>query len=173
MIIVTAHSALQDAGYLVTRRSGALDNIQFEDAAVLGWLVVYLTAEEILSEWRDAQDAFLREYAVELRRTPEKAWNMYLVLLTAEQPSPITRRRLGAVEEDFSGMRKIAGAGIALPADVFHALAPLLPLKSVTLENESFADRVRKAAALDEGTFAALVAADVEQLLAALLEERK
>ena len=173
MIIEIAHNALHDAGYFVTRRSDAFDTILFEDTAILGLLVVYPTAENIASEWRNTQDAFLREYALELRRSPEKAWNTYLVLLTAEQPTPVTRRRLSVVEEDFSGMRKIAAAGVLSSADVSHALAPLLPLKSVTLQNESFTDRIRKAVAWDEDTFAALASGDVQQLLTAVLEDRK
>src|SRR3546814_1880078 len=65
-----------------------------------------------------------------LRRSCTKAWNTYLVLLTPESADYAKAGSLGAIEEDLSGTRKIARAGIQNPADLSAALLPLLPLQS-------------------------------------------
>jgi hypothetical protein len=171
MIIETAQLALEEAGYLVTRRPGDNDTFIFEDSAVLGLLKVCPTADLIVSEWQRIQDQFLREFAIALRRVPLKAWNTYLVMLTAQHPPAFLRRRLAVIEEDFAGMRKIAASEVLSPDDVSRALAPLLPVTPVTLGNEDFTARLRKALPLDDAGFDALLKGDVERLFVSLLEE--
>jgi hypothetical protein len=171
MIIETAQLALEEAGYIVMRRPGDHGAFTFEDSAVLGLLKTCPSADFIFSEWQRVQDEFLREFAGPLRRVPLKAWNTYLVLLTPEPPTVQLRRRLAVIEEDFAGMRKIAVAEVLSSSDVTRALAPLLPVTPVALDDESFAARLRKAVPLDDAGFDALLNCDVERLVVSFLEE--
>src|SRR3546814_16237775 len=83
-----------------------------------------------MESWSKDSDQAISTYQFGLRRSGTKAWNTYLVLLTPESADYAKAVSLGAIEEDLSGPRKIARAGIQNPADLSDARPPLLPLQS-------------------------------------------
>jgi hypothetical protein len=172
VILETAQQLLETAGYDVFRNPGDEAELLFEDASLLGLLCVCPSAGFIAENWRRRQDRFLRETAQALRNSPEKAWNTYLVLLTTEATTDDHVRTLAMIEEDFTAMRKIAMSGVLSENDVLHALAPLLPTRTVTVPNERLVERLQKALALSEGAFGALVRNEPELLTSLLLEDK-
>ena len=132
---------LSAAGYDVTSTTG---NVRFEDASVLGFVAEFASVAALLDEWIHAEETFLREHAVELRRDRRKAWNVYSILLTQERASAEQTKRLIAVEENFQATRKIARAGIAIDRDIDNALGVLLPIRHrVSLSSENALDLLR------------------------------
>src|SRR3546814_2679164 len=97
---------------------------------LLGFVCVYDSSAELMESWSKDSDQAISTYQFGLRRSGTKAWNTYLVLLTPESADYAKAVSLGAIEEDLSGTRKIARAGIQNPADLSAALLPLLPLQS-------------------------------------------
>lgn len=172
MILETAQQLLENAGYDVFRKPGENGQLFFEDASLLGLLSVCPSADFICGHWQGLQDSFLRETAHALRNSPEKAWNTYLVLLTAEATTHDKTRPLAMIEEDFSAMRKIAVSGVLSKDDVLHALAPLLPMRSVTVPNTRLVERLQRALLLSEVAFKALEQGDDELLASLLLEDK-
>ena len=129
------------AGYDVTSTTS---HVRFEDASVLGFVAEFATVAALLDEWKNAEETFLREHAVELRRDRRKAWNVYSILLTHERASAEQTERLIAVEENFQATRKIARAGITIDRDIDNALGVLLPIRHrVSLSSENALDLLR------------------------------
>ena len=139
-VLERAARALVSAEFTV-KQYGA--EVRFEDPSVLGFAVEFATVEDLLQQWRGAEERFLRTNAAALRTDRRKSWNIYSVLLTAGQSSPELAKRLLAVEEDFRSTRKVARSGLATDRDVEDALLPLLPLRHrVSLQPEEALARV-------------------------------
>jgi hypothetical protein len=78
-----------------------------------------------------------------LRAAGAKAWNVYSVFLTAEQPS-YRQRAIERIEEDFALTRKIARAAIRTTDDLESALLPLTAVKAQpSLADANFEARLR------------------------------
>lgn len=123
-ILDEADRLLVGDGY-ETRRDGE-STLIFEDATVLGYLIEFADAGELIRDWRGKEQAFLGTNSAALRRDPTKAWNVYSIFLTSEATSEEIKAHLSNVEEDLAATRKIARAGMQSRADVRRALAPLL-----------------------------------------------
>ena len=110
-----------------------LDNVlsvaTFESDTVLGFLCCYETPSLLLANWANETAAILKRSQLLLRRSNEKAWNVYFVLLAEAPASHGEILALGAIEEDLVGTRKIARAGTAAESDLLWALLPLLPMQ--------------------------------------------
>jgi hypothetical protein len=128
-----ADAVLRRAGYSTASATTELgDLVRFEDDAVLGFLRVFPTAQDLVTRWRSAERADLAESASRLRAAPIKAWNVYSVFLALAPASPEDAREIDRIEEDFTSTRKIARAGIAALPDIERALLPILPLATLT-----------------------------------------
>nr|WP_315594881.1 hypothetical protein [uncultured Cupriavidus sp.] len=115
----------------------------FENAALMGFVHVFETADALLSAWKENQKLALARHAASLRGAGAKAWNVYSVFLTPDQDAR-RGREIERIEEDFSLTRKIARASIATAADVEKALLPLLSIRSKPLLGASnFETRLR------------------------------
>jgi hypothetical protein len=136
MIDILSSSAhlLSEAGFSVQPVSvGGRAALVFEDATVLGFLLVYDTPSKLIELWARDADIAVASYQFGLRRAGQKAWNTYLVLLASSAPDYARSIRLSAIEEDLTGTRKLARANIADIADLRAALLPLLPLQSAPM----------------------------------------
>lgn len=130
-ILTSCEATLRAYGYLTERAViGSRDCIGFEDDTVLGFILAYDGCSALIDGWRTDSAAVISHYQFGLRKSGAKAWNAYLVLLTAEVADHAKSMALSAVEEDLSGTRKIVRAGLADGADIEAALLPLLPLQS-------------------------------------------
>jgi hypothetical protein len=115
----------------------------FENAALMGFIHVFDTADALLGKWRANQQGALARHAASLRGAGAKAWNVYSVFLTPDQDDR-RGREIERIEEDFSLTRKIAKASITTPDDVEKALLPLLSIRSKPLLGASnFETRLR------------------------------
>lgn len=125
-IAAQAEGVLRDAGYdtwntpLVTC---------FENSAVIGFLHVYDSPEQLLVRWEASQQAVLSRYGAALRTAGAKAWNVYSVFLAPGAPS-VRQREIEQIEENFVLTRKIVRTGIRLHEDVARALLPLVAIKA-------------------------------------------
>lgn len=172
-ILDMAARRLSAAGYDVTSTTG---NVRFEDASVLGFVAEFASVAALLDEWIHAEETFLREHAVELRRDRRKAWNVYSILLTQERASAEQTKRLIAVEENFQATRKIARAGIAIDRDIDNALGVLLPIRHrVSLSSENALDllRDRLSALPPSAVHSMLVGGNGEDIADALVREEE
>ena len=139
-----AEIILREAGYDTWLWTGASPAVTcFENAALIGFVHVFASAEELLASWETAQQAVLSRHTVALRAAGAKAWNVYSVFLTAEQASP-QQRAIERIEEDFSLTRKIARTAVRTPDDLELALLPLTSVKAQPLLGDAnFEARLR------------------------------
>lgn len=100
----------------------------FEGQTVMGFVVHYPSVTALLDSWRGDLDALVSRFRFGIRRADRKAWNTYGVLLADGHADPSEQSRLGLIEEDLTGTRKIARA-IGDGSDLERAILPLLPLQ--------------------------------------------
>jgi hypothetical protein len=117
--------------------------ICFENAAIIGFVHVFPSTEDLLTRWKEAQNIVLSRHGPALRVAGAKAWNVYSVFLTEEQ-APARQRAIERIEEDFTLTRKIARAGVRTQDDLEHTLLPLAAVRAQPLISETdFEDRFR------------------------------
>jgi hypothetical protein len=130
-LLTTSANLLRDAQFSVERVAIAgRTALAFEDRTVLGFLFAYEDPQEGLERWARDAEAAVRQHQFALRRAGQKAWNTYILVLCSALPDHRSSIALSAIEEDLTGTRKIARAGIADVADLRSALLPLLPLQN-------------------------------------------
>ena len=105
----------------------------FEDESTLGFLFDYPDAEALLSAWTVDIAKAAAGQSLALRRSGQKAWNVYAIFLGGGSPSETDAMRLSLIEEDLTATRKIARAGLHDAPDVREALLTLLPLQNAPL----------------------------------------
>lgn len=143
-IFTQAEILLRDAHYETWTWSGSSGPVTcFENAALMGFLHVFDTADTLLGTWRANQQGALTRHAGSLRGAGAKAWNVYSVFLTPDHDAR-RGREIERIEEDFSLTRKISRGSITTADDVETALLPLLSLRSKPLLGASnFETRLR------------------------------
>lgn len=143
-IATQAEIVLREAGYDTWPWTGASPAVTcFENAAIIGFVHVFQSADELLRGWEAAQQVVLSRHSAALRAAGAKAWNVYSVFL-AEVQTPEQQRSVERIEENFSLTRKIARAGVRTPDDVERALLPLTAVKAQPiLSDTDFQDRLR------------------------------
>jgi hypothetical protein len=92
------------------------------------WCTVFETAEELLGAWQSVQAAAIQRTQA---LTPEKSWELYLVLATELDAAMDTEPDLEAVRRDTSYARKVLAIGLEglELAQVANYLAPIKPLQ--------------------------------------------
>lgn len=128
---VEVEGQLVNAGYAVGSMKTTIGNVTtFENDTILGFVIYYQTVDELLQKWQTEGDIVLQSAQFSLRRAGTKAWNTYLVYLADAQGEYGQQIRLGSIEEDLVGTRKIARSGLSESLDYRSALLPLLPLQN-------------------------------------------
>jgi hypothetical protein len=130
-ILTVSAEVLTEAGF-TTGRVSIYDReaLAFEDATVLGFLFAYSNSAELIGAWEKDASRAIADHQFGLRRAAQKAWNAYVVLVAAEAGDYSHSAALAAIEEDLTGTRKIARAGVHDIADLRAALLTLLPLQA-------------------------------------------
>lgn len=130
-ILESSNGLLKEAGFSAERVFiSQRETLVFEGDTVLGFIFVYESSDALMKSWSADSGAAISTYQFGLRRSGSKAWNAYLFLLTPEPSDYASAVSLSAIEEDLSGTRKIARAGVQDVAVLGDALLPLLPLQS-------------------------------------------
>lgn len=143
-ISTQAEILLRDAQYETWTWTGQAGAVTcFENAALMGFIHVFDTADALLSTWTATQQLSLARHAALLRGAGAKAWNVYSVFLTPDQDAR-RGREIERIEENFSLTRKIARYSIKSAVDVENALLPLLSVRFKPLLGASnFETRLR------------------------------
>lgn len=143
-ILTQTEILLRDAQYETWAWTGSAGPVTcFENAALMGFVHVFNSADALLGTWKENQQIALARHAASLRGAGAKAWNVYSVFLTPDQDARLGRE-IERIEEDFSLTRKIARASITTPDDAEKALLPLLPIRSKpSLGASNFETRLR------------------------------
>lgn len=143
-IATQAEVLLREAGYETWTWTGVAPAvICFENAALIGFVHVFPSANDLLESWQGAQTATLSRHGPALRAAGAKAWNVYSVFLTEEQV-PTRQREVERIEEDFALTRKIARAGVRTHDDLERTLLPLRAVRAQPLPSDTdFEDRLR------------------------------
>jgi hypothetical protein len=143
-IATQAEVVLRQAEYNTWRSTGVSPPVTcFENATLLGFIHVFASLDELMAHWESRQQVTLARHAVALRTAGVKAWNVYSIFLTAEEPSS-RLRALQQIEENFSLTRKIARVAIRTAEDVERALLPLTAVKvQPLLADADFKSRLR------------------------------
>ncbi len=145
MIDIGTHAEiiLREAQYETWRWSGTNPAVVcFESQALVGFLHIFVTVDDLLAKWQEAQQGVLAVHISAMRNSGPKAWNVYSVFLT-EDMTP-SRFSLERIEENFALTRKIARSGIRTVDDLENALLLLLPIKSQPkISNSDFESRLR------------------------------
>ena len=130
-LLQSARQTLVEAEFSVETVSvSGRDALVFENDTSLGFLLAYPDAADLFAHREGDARQLIARYTPELRASDGKAWNTYVVWLAGGAVDAETRTRLAVLEEDLSGTRKIAEAGLATASDVEGALLNLLPLQS-------------------------------------------
>jgi hypothetical protein len=139
-----AEILLRGAGYSTyPPERGDVSVTRFESEALIGFLYVFASSNELLQVWRQAQSQSLARYQPALRLAGDKAWNIYSVFLCQDASAELGPQ-IERIEEDFTLTRKIARSGIKVPADLRWALLPLLPLSSrATIAESDYVARLQ------------------------------
>jgi len=137
---------LRDAGYSVGLVEVAgTQVISFEDDSLVGFCTVFDSTNALLSEWHDRELKILARFAPGLRVSGEKAWNVYVVFLTADAAGEQQDRLIHWIEEDLDRTRKIASANITTREELVQALLAILPLRQQpVIEPEDATDRLKR-----------------------------
>jgi hypothetical protein len=135
---------LRESGYETWTWTGATPAvICFENAALIGFVHVFQSANDLLMRWQEVQNTVLSYHGAALRAAGAKAWNVYSVFLTEEQ-APTQQRAVERIEEDFALTRKIARASVRTKDDLERTLLPLITLRAQPLISDTdFEDRLR------------------------------
>ncbi|RYD68595.1 MAG: hypothetical protein EOP58_00090 [Sphingomonadales bacterium] len=121
---------LHEAGYSVAALTEAdIRYLAFEGDTVLGFVLAFDDADVLIERWHQDSQRVLKASQFGLRRAETKSWNAYVVLLTDGPSDYASTIRLGTVEEDLTGTRKIARAGVVSDDDMRGALLPLLAMQ--------------------------------------------
>jgi len=174
-LIGDSSELLVSAAYRVERSPGPKGGevLIFEDDVYLGFVLAYATADDLIKNWQDDSRAVTARYSLALRRSGDKAWNVYLVLLASSPNSARTQTLLAEIEEDLVGTRKIVRVGVSSVAELKAAFLPLLrlqappKLEAVDMPSEI---RLRASEVESKGIDAFLSSAD-ESVVLQLLEE--
>jgi len=130
-ILTASAELLTESGYEASRGSvNGREFIAFEDETVLGFLFAYADISSLVECWAQNERQVIRDHQFVLRRSGQKAWNIYVAFLTEATSDYAFSVRLIAIEEDIGGTRKVARAGIRDSFDLRGALLPLLPLQA-------------------------------------------
>ena len=118
--------------------------LAFENATVLGFVITYGSPASLLASWRADDAALISEHQLGFRRAQAKAWNAYSIFLASDPANYGETVALNAIEEDLTGTRKIARAGIGDIEQLRAALLPLLPIQHApTLEAVDMPTEIR------------------------------
>jgi hypothetical protein len=144
--ISTTQTILRDAGFetriISLQKFSAL---RFEDESILGFVIVFLDAQSLLSEWQQLETGLVRRYAESFRLAGDKAWNVYTVLICTSDASPEDLRRIRWIEENLERTRKLTACNVVAREDVTRALLPLLPLQyQPALEEQDLTKRLER-----------------------------
>lgn len=132
-IYIQSEILLRDAQYDTWTWTGPSGPVTcFENAALMGFVHVFDTADALLGLWEERQKLALARHATFLRSAGAKAWNVYSLFLT-EDSGARSSREIERIDEDFSLTRKIARASIRTADDIEMALLPLLSIRSKPL----------------------------------------
>lgn len=148
--------------------------LAFENATVLGFALTYNSVNELIQNWKADGDRVAMKHRKLLHAARDKAWNVYLILLTQEQASFGQALALGVIEEDLEAMRKITKAGILTSEDVRTALLPLLPFRAAPVLDpiDISAEIQTRASDVDPQTLAAFLSNADETVVMQILEDR-
>lgn len=173
-ILEASASILREHGYAVlVDHEGRPPYLLFESDEYIGLLLTYDTPDSLLSHWDNQSRALLDAQKLGLRRSQEKAWNSYLVLLSAARASRLQQALLDTVEENLVRTRKIARSGMASREEIQRAILPLIPLQSPpNLQPVNMNDEIRlRASQIPPAILDAFFAGRDTSILLQLLEE--
>ena len=173
-LIIASAEILVAAGYAVERISAPKrEALAFENSVCLGFVFAYDTTDQLLREGADDSKVVIGRYGLSLRRAGEKAWNVYVVLISGGPKNEALQASLTELEEDLVGTRKIARDGISSTADLRSAFLALLPIQSAPkLEAVDMPSEIRmRASDVDPKGIDAFLSTADESVVLQLLEE--
>ena len=122
---------LSEASYSVTAlEEPSVKYLAFEGDTVLGFVLTFPDTRSLIKNWRPHSHQVLQAAQFGLRRAEAKSWNAYLILLAEEPADYGASVALSAIEEDLTGTRKIARAGVSDEEGARAALLSLLAIQN-------------------------------------------
>lgn len=166
---------LRQGGYRTRLTSvGARSCLYFEDDAILGAVLVYVSPGALLTDWPNAEREALTLFAPRLRVAGDKAWNVYCCFLCDAPGDPAERRQVSWIEENLDRTRKLAATNLGGRPAIVNALLPLLPLQyAPAVQAENVTDRLKQRIAAVAPSVASVALDDrvpADQIAAQLME---
>ena len=180
-LLEASAAILGDSGFhtrhaeiLADSGKGALETLAFEDGTVIGFVLVYETATELIQRWKADGDRVAMRNRKALQAAQQKAWNAYLVLVSRAGADFGEALALGQIEEDLEAMRKITKSGVTGAVGVRGALLPLLPFRAApSLDPIDMHEEILlRTTELDGQAVAAFLSGAEESVVMQLLEDR-
>lgn len=183
-LIATSSRVLEDGGYQTIKKGfpewATPSTRLFEDDYNVVGLAVFGTCVDLLDSWADLQGSLVRVISQRVGGAESKAWDGYLVLLTAGI-APSGDLDIEAIRYDTTRLRKLVATGDDLnnAGDVERLLRSLLPLRAeqAAIREQSALDllpELLQERGIDRETTEVLVRSFVDQkpLLEALHQHR-
>jgi hypothetical protein len=123
---------LETAGYYSQAAKLEASSLEFEDEAILGFVAIYGTVQDLLATWERDHDRYLRTRIREVRGAADKTSNLYGVFIAEGDAHREQLAEIHAIEENFIGSRKMVGVNVRTREDVRGVLLPLLPIQSAS-----------------------------------------
>jgi hypothetical protein len=172
-LIAASTSVLKAGGYQPVREGfpewNTTSKRLFEDKYNVVGVAVFSTIGELLQSWADLQGALVDVISHYVGQSEHKAWDGYLVLLTAAI-APESDYDIEDVRSDTTRLRKLVATGedLTAPGDVERVLRSLLPLRDPqgSIGQGTALDllpKLLKEQGIDESTAKVLVKSFIEQ----------
>lgn len=175
-LLVLGSEVLRSFGYSVmTFEHEGRTAACFEDETTLGFVFTYTDADALLSMWAPDMAKATARQSLALRRSGQKAWNVYAIFLGGGSANEADAMRLSFIEEDLTATRKIARAGLKDSSDVREALLTLIPLQNAPLlEAVDMPEEIRlRASELPARVLDAFLSDSDESVVLQVLEEEQ
>jgi len=172
-ILQESRTILEKAGYRTLLETNSAGVCYFEDATLMGAIIVHDNVSNLLDNWESSQDRFLGHNSTQLRNDPIKVWNIYTIHLTSDDSKVDTTTDPFDIEQDFRGTRKIVRTGVQSKGQLRDALLPLLSVQhQIVMSPKQVKQRIKERLARASSTFVRLLEdVDEKDVAKDLLEE--
>jgi hypothetical protein len=128
-LLARVKQLLVEANYVVVESPADDDALLYENTTVIGFALEFRSPEELVAEWESRLSSLISAHEIALRRSRDKSWNAYALLLCQGTVSTGQKIVLQTIEEDLSGTRKIVRGDLPDHLSLTQALLPLLALQ--------------------------------------------
>jgi hypothetical protein len=143
-ILPMLQTLLRQAAYS-TRLAAVGDRavLMFEDDSVIGFATEFETAQDLIANWQSVESKLVERFGESFRSAGDKAWNVYMLLLSSGRATAEQTREVQWIEENLDRTRKLAACGVSSREALVRVVYPVLPIQhQPNLKTEDVSERL-------------------------------